>query len=599
MTESEIYDLIEIHAKQAESDRARFNDHVRIYRGDVLGQKGNPFPTGTVQAFDNGDDDNTDRKVNVNYSYPFVDTMVASICPTEPAVTVNADEPGQAPAAAAREKFINWLFSKLNVYEKVWLAATKAGIFPSAYVKVVWDPARFAPNIRVLDPRFFWHDPVADDWEHVRYTVEAHVMSRQEIINLGVSEDVVRRMAFNAFPNWFHDKQHDRSSTVFQGTQDILKWILVYEVHDYSSEQPTFYKFVQGMREPFIKGPAPYKYVRNCYYQLKFNNNLDDNTGLSDSQLIQRLQNELNELETLQLWSLLSSIPFMVVDKSKVENYEDFLHLVRNVRGPGEIAGVDLINGVKIDEAVTWSTTPTQSPNFAGMADRFKSNIEYILALPQYARGGVGNSDVATEVQLADNATKTRNGKRQKAIHKMIGWMAETCMELYAEYMPEETTINRFDPATKTYNKFNREVLDFPPLDDEPDPQSLKSIFSGPSYGYGVVAHSALEQTKMVQLRLVRENWPLIQTGIQSGVFDAMKIYVFVSQLMGLDGVLTKEQGDPAVATANLLQTQMGVPPSQQPNPQGGAATPDEMTGAAISAGKQAFDAAKPMPVAE
>jgi hypothetical protein len=67
--------------------------------------------------------------------------------------------------------------------------------------------------------------------------------------------------------------------------------------------------------------------------------------------------------------------------------------------------------------------------------------IEFILGIPQYSRGVVGVADVATEVALADTATRTRNGRRIKMIEDAIDTLAHKVVGLYEEFLPPNTML--------------------------------------------------------------------------------------------------------------------------------------------------------------
>jgi hypothetical protein len=109
-----------------------------------------------------------------------------------------------------------------------------------------------------------------------------------------------------------------------------------------------------------------------------------------------------------------------------VDNIEDFMDAMEMADGPGMVIPLAANPGIGVNEVLGVTPMPTLPAEFGRSRNTIENNIQFTLGLPSYARGEVGQSDVATELALTDTATRTRNARRQKMIYNVIEWSMAT-----------------------------------------------------------------------------------------------------------------------------------------------------------------------------
>ena len=212
------------------------------------------------------------------------------------------------------------------------------------------------------------------------------------------------------------------------------------KVYDFEGDGK-YYHFLDDVEEPLFEGELPYQQIRNPFVHLTFNENMTDLGGLSDVKLIRTLQERLNEIDTLELWHAHTSTPVMLVNTALADNPEDILTALQEANQPGSMVAVQGKANAPLGDIIGQTPIPAMSPAFDEMRARCNSVIEFILGIPQYSRGVVGVADVATEVALADTATRTRNGRRIKQIEDLIRFSAERVVALYEEFLPTDSNL--------------------------------------------------------------------------------------------------------------------------------------------------------------
>ena len=150
------------------------------------------------------------------------------------------------------------------------------------------------------------------------------------------------------------------------------------------------------MKGTAVPGPPPYYFVRNPYWMLKFNENLEDNGGLSDAFIIENPVRRLDEARTLELRHAQSTIPVTTLNSAAVDDVEEAKEQLRTCTGPGDILAIQLKNGASLRDAIGQTPTSQLSPSFSSAKQALEQEIMFRLGMPQYTRGVAGASDVAT-----------------------------------------------------------------------------------------------------------------------------------------------------------------------------------------------------------
>jgi hypothetical protein len=414
-------------------------------------------------------------------------------------------------------------------------------------MKTVWNPRRKTPIFRVIDPKNVFFDTTVEEYEDIRYIIEVTVLTRGEFQKRvkgsgrkkGIyDEEVAKKADFGAFPEWLEDPTREVKADLY-AARDVYQWITIYEVYDFVSDK--FFHFMDNVSEPLLEDGLPYTNLRNPYQILTFNDNLKDIGGMSDVQLIQTAQERLNEIDTLEMWHSKTSIPVMLINGGLVDDPAVLMDLLEDIGGPGEIGVIDTKARVGIGDVIGSTPIPQFSPNFAQMRARCIETIEFVLGIPAYSRGMVGQSDVATELALADTATRTRNARRQKAIYDLIAWMGEAIIALYKEFLSPDDVVPARLLDSPNVEQLTRELLEMNENEGALD------------YDYEAVPFSAPEANRVVLLKQLERFAPVL---LNNPLVDQNKL---MQQLLDL------------LLMPNVKADQQPAPPGMPPGAPGGA----------------------------
>ena len=559
LSTKQIQGLIDTHKAKSHIDQKKFDRFRALYTSKMASRQ--DVPQGAADPVSEG---SYDLNLETNYPYAFVDTMVANICPNNPEVTVNARRKGLHEPAKYREALINDTFRRVSSHRVLWRAATMASVYPRSFVKTVWNFRKRSPDFLPIDPRYVWYDLSVDRWEDVRYVIEVTVLTRQDF-NARVktskkkdrpySPEVAEKAQYGAYPNWLRDQTQGKSY-MNDSSKEVFEWVTVYEVYDFSGEG-RYYHYLEDQEEPLFGGELPYRFVRNPFYRLTFNDNLQDIGGLSDVTLIAPVLDRLNELDTLMLWFAQTAIPITLVNSGLCDNPERVRSQLRDSTTPGSIVEVMGKANASISDIIGHTQTPSLSPEFAASRDRCIQIIEFILGIPQYSRGVVGVSDVATEVALADTATRTRNGRRQKEIYDLINWQSQGIVGLYEEFLADDEIL----PIRLLGNAETLEITRASMLAREVQASRGEDPLE---YDYEAVAYSPTENNRLVQLRTLQQFFPLLS---ESPDVDQSTLIKKLAELLQMEDIIKDKaqreaEAQAAEQQAAAAQAQAAAPPS-------------------------------------
>lgn len=529
--------IIKYHRTKMDRERRRWSKWARWYRSEYHRYTYDEYEDGGVRS-------STEDEISMeqNFVYSYCDTMVANIVPPNPQVTIHARREELKEAAKFREMLVNDCFRRNKIHEKMWKLTTRASVWPRSFIKAVWNPKRRTPVFRVIDPKNIFFDNTVEEYEDVRYMIEVTVLTKGEFLKRTkgrktlYNKEVAEKANFGAFPQWLDDQEYQQKADL-RASREAYQWITIYEVYDFVSDK--FFHFMDDVDEPLLEDGLPYTNLRNPFYMLTFNDNLKDIGGLSDVQLVQAAQERLNEIDTLEMWHAKTSIPVMLVNGGLVDAPEQIIDLLEDIGGPGEIGVIDTKARVGIGDVIGSTPIPQFSPSFAQMRSRCIETIEFVLGIPAYSRGLVGQSDVATELALADTATRTRNARRQKAVYDVISWLAKGVIALYKEFMSEDEEI----PA-RLFDSSNIEVLTKELLE-------MKENEGPMDYDYETVPFSAPEANRIVLLKQLERFAPVL---LNNPMVDQNKLIQQLLDLLLMPNVKAEQPPTPE-----------GVPPGAAP----------------------------------
>ena len=559
--------IITAHVKKATKEHKSFDKWRAWYRSEYWGEY--------------TDDDADALLVENNYLYAFTDTMVASVTPPTPRVTCapRKRDDETVEAAQYREALINDVLYRTSAHEILWRMATMSSVYGRAILKSVWNFSKKRPDFLVIDPRYFFYDMTVGRWDDIRYAIEVTTLTRAEFEgrtnrrqkkrgSMEYDPAIAEKARFGSFPKWLSDKEE----TTIKLSEDMRKtfeWVIVYEVYDFTNDR--YYHMLENETDPLFAGDLPYTFVKNPFKLLAFNENLADIGGMSDSQLVERQQRRLNELDTLELRHAQSSIPVTVVNESLCDDPEDFVDQVSNATSPGDVVRLRGKNAAPLADLLGQTPTSALSPSFDTIRDRIESSIQFVLGIPDYARGQAGSTDVATELALVDSAMRTRLGRRTKLINAVIEHMAKTTVGFYEEYLTSEEEIPvrvTGDAAARTVAR--KHLLARDPFEADEALRRGEAVEEPLDIDYEVVPYSPTENSKAAQIKKLSQ---FLEVLMMSENVDQRKLMSHLLETLdiGRDVLVSEEE-----LQAQKLQ-QMKVDQEQAQIQQGEAPLPEGM----------------------
>jgi hypothetical protein len=532
-------ELINTHAAFGQSERDEWDQYHRWYLGE--------FWDNSIAARDgmrhggNSGGQGDELTLETNYPYAFIDTMIANICPTNPMVTILALNPEMKGVATAREHLANSTIRQNKLHERAQEFSINAAICGHGVTKTVWFKPYSRPRTYVIDPRhFMWDRTVA--WEDARFCAEATVLTEEQFKARAkkgpdgedpkYNKKAADQAQFNAYPQWMN-RRNNSEHRAEKTNRDVERWVVVWEFYDF--EEGKYLHMLVDVEEPLFEGDLPFKYMRNPFDLIVFNKNMRDSAGISDIKLIRKAQERLNEIDTLELIHAQTTIPHMLVDMNKLHDPASTTDGLELMNGPGGIMQLRLGNQThNMSDVFQFSQTPNIGPSWDKMRQVVTHQIEFILGLPAYMRGAMGSTDIATEAALTDTATRTRNGRRIKAIEDWVTSTSKKYIALWAEFMSEDDSI----PVRAPHSR-QAELRDFTDFGF----QDSSTFDNEWSLEYEAAAYSPTENHRLVQLQKIQQFMPTIMQLIQANEIDSGKFTSKFLELLQLNEI--KGDGPP------------------------------------------------------
>jgi len=501
-----------------------------------------------------------------NYLYSFSDTMVASVTPPNPRVTCvsKRDDEESRLAAKYRESLINDVLYRTKAHSTLWRMATHTSIYGRSILKTVWNFTRKRPDFIVLDPRYFFFDMSASRWEDIRYAIEVTTLTKAEFFSRTKTKvkgktrkkqydpGVAKKAAFGSFPKWLKDAE-ETSIEMSEQVHEVFEWITVYEVYDFTNDK--YYHMLEGEEDPLFQGDLPYVFVRNPFSVLTFTENLGDIGGLADSQLVERQQRRLNELDTLELRHAQSSIPVTVINEALCDHPEDFVDQVSEATSPGDVVRLHGKNAAPLAEILGQTPTSSLTPEFSQIRDRIESSIQFVLGIPEYARGVAGTTEVATELALVDAAMRTRLGRRTKLINNVIQRMSEAVIGLYEEYLESAEEIPvRVSGTREAVTVARKHLIARNPRDAEDRKSRGEKVEEPLEIDYEVVPYSPTENSKTAQAKKLTQFMEILMNNQN---IDQRRLTAHILDLLDIsEDVMVSDQEIQAMEQQQMLASQ-------------------------------------------
>jgi hypothetical protein len=504
------YSAIRRHKQSAMQERKEWGQHAAMYRGDEFAMHDGTDDTIHEDIEEGGVEDIT---AEANYLYAFADTQAAQVVPNNPKVDVIATRSALRKAAKYRSSLINEVLSLEKMHSKLWQLVIRSTIYPRSFIKVEWSAAKQRPTIRVRRPHVIWFDDTADSWDEIKYIIEMQAITIGEFqarVKSRKKGDASKRVydprvasaveGTAGFPDLLRNQDDDgNKSQDTKPSQEHYRWVLIYEVYDFVGGN--FYHYADGVHKPLLATSLPYKLFKNPFIPLVFNDNLKDIGGLSDAKLVAPTIQRLNEMAALRVWHTKASIPAVVLHGGLVDDPGEFEDAYESLDGPGQYLLLDAVARARIGDVLGQTPVPNMPIEWQSVMDNLQQIIEFVLALPAVARGQVGQSDVATELALADSATKTRNSRRQLAVYDVLEATAERIVGLYTEFMDDDAWI-----AAEISDDYGDDVL----LTRETMRLPRRGSDNPWAYRYKAQPYDGQRENSVVQLKAILETVDLL-----------------------------------------------------------------------------------------
>jgi len=213
--------------------------------------------------------------------------------------------------------------------------------------------------------------------------------------------------------------------------------------------------------------------------------------------------------------------------------------------------------GMSIQDVILPAPQAGITPDLDKLHNRIESLARYIIGLPDYMRGRVGVTEVATEVALADKSSRTRNEKDQERIFDFVQWAAEATINLYDQFLTKDSSIPYQLTDSEDFVELTRTSLD------------LRGAARGATdpwnYNFSVAVSTGATNTRTVRLELLTKAWGQLLQLMQAGTVDPAELTRVFLSLLDLESLL--KEAPPADA---MGQAQ---PPDGAASPEGAANT--------------------------
>jgi len=496
----------------------------------------------------------------VNYLFGFTDTLVANICPPKPQTTLRPNVTRDAEMVAHREKLANDYMTRAKVGKQLRRCVAMACVYPRSFLKVHWDSKKRRPVLRALKPHSIFYDTTADDWEDIRYLIEAKPITRQvfesRLRRKGAKGGVYRASAsedvkYGQYPQWLVPQDQTDKSNETQVVRNNYQWTTVYEVYDFVTRK--YLHFLDGETQVLYEGPLPWSNLDNPYMMLSFHDNLDDLGGMSDGQLAFPGIQRINELSSLRLHHAKVSIPTGMLNAQLLDDPEAFQTSLDRATSPGQYAVYESKQNAQPQHIFSHTPVPSLNVDFDKILGQLVGDTEWVLAMPSNQRGQASATDVATDIAAIDGANKTRNGDRQEQVYDLVVWTTLSFLALFAEKLDKDFSWDvhlgerdvEVTPLTLGFLDVDGNRIEF-------DPEEMESK----SHAFNAEALNSIAQYRKLQV--------VLPNLIGNPDVDQRKLTAFILRLSHMSELLAPEEKAQA-----QMQAQAGPP--QGP----GAPSPD------------------------
>jgi hypothetical protein len=126
---------------------------------------------------------------------------------------------------------------------------------------------------------------------------------------------------------------------------------------------------------------------------------------------------------------------------------------------------------------------------------------------------------------------------------------------LYQENLPNDATIQARSGPTKPPIEITRTTAGMPKLLRRDDPE-WKPVVAPADWDFEAVPYSSVENNRMIQLRNMRDSWPMLVQGMQMSVVDPRLVFEKLADALMITDTLT----DPEAVAQGAVPAGAGMP---------------------------------------
>ncbi len=571
---------IRSHRENLRDERAGWDVLGRTYRGSYWADG-----RASMEARPEDMMDEYGLEHEVNYLFGFADTLVANVCPPRPQVTLKPRLRREKDKTRHREVYVNDMMTRAKVGKHLRRAVRMACIYPRAFLKAYWSPDKNRPVLRAIKPHSIFFDTAADDWEDVRYVVEAKPITRavfEERLRVKGKQGGVYRasakddVSYGSYPKWLVPQDRTDKSDEAQVVRNNYQWTTIYEVYDFVAKK--YYHFLDGECRALYEGPLPWQYLNNPFKLLTFHDNLEDLGGISDGQLAFPSVQRINEMSSLRLHHAKMSVPTGMLNAKLLDDPEAFQTSLDRATSPGQYAVFETKQQVRPEDVFTQTPVPNLNLDFDKMMNQLIGDAEWVLAMPANQRGQASASDVATDIAAMDGAVKTRNKDRQDQVYELGEWSSLSFLALSAQLLPDDwewdTDDGKGDTTITTLS------MGFTDVDGNRIPFDMENLESN-CHPFNAESLNSVAQFRKLQV--------LLPSLVGNPNVDQRKLTEMLLEMAFMQEILADEQAAAAPPPGGEVPMGPGAPSPDMMAPQSDAAV-GPMEGGQVDTGDGGID---------
>lgn len=415
-----------------------------------------------------GDKESERLTTSLNILFAITESATSSLLPANPQVTAVLRQEALPELTTGPEAYVNTALDETDFRSEQRLSLVDAVLCGRAAYKTTWDVETGYPCVRAIDPRTLFFDINARRTKDIRYFFEVTVLSvdefrkrcrmRQYKLPQGEDPDDVTG---EKYPEYLTDTGKGSLPQQYRDIRNYQPWVTIYEFYDVDAQQVTHW-------HPRFDQPLMAEKLTYVPYTLwTLNSNAQDCRGLSEALLTKSNIEDIADCMTMWLNVVRRQEPRVGYDSTALS--EEQMQQWSKAR-MGAATPLNA-NGRPITDLFAALPVPQLPPDMPAYMAKLESNVAYVSALADNARGQVSGARTATELALIQSELRTRLASRQGHVDAATEDVATKILFLGAHYLGKKLRMlsggEWVDVARKDLNavKVAFKVVPYSPLE--------------------------------------------------------------------------------------------------------------------------------------